>query len=199
MATFGARLADQGFGHPSGLLGRLGGRVMVRGNAATELHMVDLAQLAERDVVLVVGPGPGIGLEAAAERAGRVVGLDPSTVMLEACRRRCGGLVEQGRVQLVQASAAQTGQPDSSVDVVIAVNNVQIWPDQKAGCAELARVLRPGGRLLLSAHQKWLQGGLPALADTVTAVGFTDVRTWTWEPPGRAATTAGQLEAMAPS
>lgn len=195
MSTLGARLAEKGFGHPSGLLGRLGGRLMGRGNAATEQHMVTLAELAEQDVALVVGPGPGLGLAAAAQFSTQVIGIDPSAVMLNACRRRCAELIEQGRVQLVRATAEHTTQPDRAVDVVISVNNVQIWPDRRAGFAELARVLRPGGRLLLSTHQKWLPGGLTALTDTVAAAGFTDIRTWTWEPPARGATTAAQLHA----
>lgn len=195
MTTFGARLAEKGFGRPSGPLGRLGGRLMARGNAATERRMVGLAELAERDDVLVVGPGPGIGLEAAARRSAHVIGLDPSPVMLEACRRRCADLIAQGRVRLVQATAEQTGQPGSSVDVVISVNNVQIWSDRQGGAAELARVLRPAGRLWISTHQKWLPGGLAALAATVAAAGFSDIRTWTWEPPGHGATTAAQLHA----
>lgn len=199
MAAFGSWLADQGFGNPSGLLGRLGGRLMARANAATERHVVGLAELAEEDVVLMVGPGPGVGLQAAAQRAARVIGLDPSEVMLEACRRRCATALEHGQVQLVRASAAQTGLPDCSVDVAVAVNNVQIWPDWQAGCAELARVLRPGGRLWFSAHRTWLPGGPAALAETVAAAGFTDIRTWDWEPPGRGATTAAQLRATAPS
>lgn len=53
--------------------------------------------------------------------------------MLSACRRRCAGLIEYGRVELVHGDAEHTGQPDCSVDVVIAVNNVQIWPDIRSG------------------------------------------------------------------
>lgn len=168
---------------------------MARGNAATEQHMVRLAELQEHEVVLVVGPGPGVGLRDAVQYSAHVIGIDPSPVMLDACRRRCTVLIEQGRVSLVQASAEQTRQPNCSVDVVIAVNNVQIWPDRQAGCTELVRVLRPGGRLLLSAHHKWLPGGPDGLADTVAAAGFTDISTWMWQPPGHMATTAAQLTA----
>jgi SAM-dependent methyltransferase len=82
---------------------------------------------------------------------------------------------------------------------VLAVNNVQLWPDWPAGFGELHRVLRPGGRLLLSAHDKWLPGGLAALTAAVTAAGFDNIRTWTWEPPGRGATTAAQLSARRPA
>lgn len=125
----------------------------------------------------------------------RVIGVDPSEVMLAACRRRGAELVQQGRVQLVQGTAEHTQQPDCSVDVVIAVNSVQIWPDQPAGFLELRRVLRPAGRLLVSVHEKWLSGGLTALIDTVSAPGVTDVNSWTWEPPGRWVSTAAQLRA----
>ena len=188
-----------GFGRPSGLLGRIGGRLMARGNAATELHVVELAGLAEHEAVLVLGPGPGVGLHAAALRCERAVGVDPSELMLAACRQRSAELVKDGVVQLRLGDAENTGQPDASVDVVLSVNNVMIWPDWHAGFTELHRVLRPGGRMLLSAHDKWLPGGLTALADAVGMAGFDDIRTWTWEPPGRGASTAAQLQARRPA
>lgn len=193
MTTTGARLLEMSFGRPTGPLGRIGGWLMARGNAATERHVVDVADLGRRDVVLVLGPGPGIGLEAAAGRAGHVVGIDPSEVMLASCRRRCAEQIRRGSVRLAPGSAEHTGQPAESVDVVIAVNNVQIWPDWHAGFSELHRVLRPGGRLLLSAHEKWLPGGL---APAVEQAGFEQVQTWTWQPPGRMASTAVQLRAL---
>lgn len=195
MVSPGSWLADTGFGHPRGLLGRLGGRIMARGNTAAERHLIDLAELDSTDVVLVVGPGPGVGLQQAAERAGEVIGIDPSEVMLDACRRRCASFIEQGRVRLISATAQQTEQADDSVDAVLSVNNVSIWSDRLAGCAELARVLRPGGRMLLSTHQKWLPGGLTGLTQDVAAAGFTGVDTRIWNPPGRFATPAAQLTA----
>jgi SAM-dependent methyltransferase len=199
MATVGARLLDRGFGHPRGVLGRVGGRLMARGNAATERHMVDIARLAPEDAVLVLGPGPGVGVRAAVGRCGRVIAVDPSDTMLAMCRRRCGPAIEAGIVELARGDAADTGQPDGSVDVVFSVNNVMLWPDWDAAFTEARRVLRPAGRLLLSVHQRWLPGGLPALRAAVTRAGFVDVQGWTWEPPGRGATLAAQLRANAPA
>jgi arsenite methyltransferase len=198
MTGIGDRLLDMGFGRPRGLLGRVGGWLMARGNAATENQLVELADLQQDETVLVLGPGPGIGLHATAMRAAHVIGVDPSETMLAACRQRCDELVDNGTVQLVRGDAENTGQRDASVDVVLSVNNVMLWPDWRAGFTEVRRVLRPGGRMLLSAHDKWLPGGLPALASAVTAAGFDDVETWTWEPPGRSATTAAQLRARRP-
>ncbi|MFJ3922147.1 class I SAM-dependent methyltransferase [Streptomyces sp. NPDC090022] len=198
MEALARPLLIRGFGRPSGPLGRLGGRLMALGNAATERHAVALAAPAERDVVLVVGPGPGVGLEAAAERSAHVIGVDPSDVMLAMARRRCAAQIRRGRVRLAPGTAACTGAPDASADVVISVNTLQLWPDVPAALRELHRVLRPGGRMVLSAHEKWLPLALPALADTVRAAGFGAVRAWTWEPPTRMAPTAALLSAVRP-
>jgi SAM-dependent methyltransferase len=192
-------LLQAAFGRPRGPLGRLGGRLMARGNAATERHLVDAAGLTPADVVLVVGPGPGVGLEHAGARAARVIGVDPSELMRRAARRRCAGLVARGVVRVEDGTAAATGQTDASVDVVLSVNNVQLWPDLAAGLAELRRVLRPGGRLLVSVHERWQPGGADALVAAVGKAGFTDARAWRWEPPGRLATTALQLQARRPA
>jgi SAM-dependent methyltransferase len=186
------RVFDRAFGHPSGALGRIGGWVMARGNAATEQRIVELAKIEPDETVLVVGPGPGVGLHAAARLAGRAIGVDPSPEMLALCHQRCGKLAE-----LRRGSAEETGEPDESVEVVLTVNNVMLWDDRAAGFAELFRVLRPGGRLLLSAHERWLPVSRHVLADEAAAAGFTDLQTWTWEPPGFAAL-AAQLRARKP-
>ena len=184
---------DRAFGHPSGLLGWLGGKLMAVSNAGTEHRMVDLARLEPDETVLVVGPGPGIGLEAAAELAGEVIGVEPSPDMRSLCAERCGD-----RAEVRAGSAAQTGAEDESVDVVLTVNNVQLWDDRPAGFAELFRVLRPRGRLLLSAHEKWLPVTRHELAREAAAAGFTDLQTWTWDPPGFAPL-AAQLRAVKPA
>ncbi|WP_035769933.1 class I SAM-dependent methyltransferase [Arthrobacter castelli] len=195
MATFGERILDRAFGHPQGRLGRLGGAMMARANAATERRMVELAGISDGDIVLAIGCGPGVGVEYAARVAGMVIAVDPSETMLAACRRRCENLYDRGAVRLSRGTAQDTRQPDASADIVMTVNNVQFWPDWRAGFNELHRVTRPGGSLLISSHEKWLPGGLTALAAAVKRAGFDDIRTWTWEPPGRGATTAVQLHA----
>lgn len=166
---------------------------MARGNAATEHRVVDLAKIEPDETALVIGPGPGVGLDAAARLAGRTIGVDPSPEMLALCHDRCGD-----RAELREGSAARTGEPGESVDVVLTVNNVMLWDDRAAGFAELFRVLRPGGRLLLSAHEKWLPVSRHVLADEAAAAGFADLQTWTWEPPGFAAL-AAQLRAVKPA
>jgi len=140
MASIKQRLRTRAFDRPEGLLGRLGGWLMARGNGPTEQYLVELSQLHPKDRVLVLGPGPGVGLRAAGERAAMVVGIDPSDTMLVAARHRCPELVREGRVQLVHGEAEDTHQPDQSATVVLSVNNLQQWRDRKAALAEILRV-----------------------------------------------------------
>lgn len=181
-------MLDRAFGHPHGLLGRIGGALMAFANGPEEEHVVAVARLTRTETVLVVGPGPGVGLAAAASRAGVVIGVDPSEEMLARCRERAANAL------LRNGSAADTGQEAESVDVVLSVNNVQLWEDRAAGFAELYRVLRPGGRIVLSTHEKALPVPRHRLAAEAEAAGFTDLQSWTWEPP-RFSGTAAQLRA----
>jgi len=198
MSTTIGQILDRAFGHPRGLLGRLGGAVMAQSNGATEQHVVDVARLTPDEAVLVVGPGPGVGLRAAAEHAAVVHGVDPSAEMLALARERCAAEVESGRVRLSEGSAERTGLGDASVDVVLSVNNVHLWEDRAAGFVELRRVLRPGGRLVLSAHEKSLPVARHQVAAELGEAGFTDLQTWVWQPPGVTAPLAAQVRALRP-
>ncbi|GAA3248429.1 hypothetical protein GCM10020216_079830 [Nonomuraea helvata] len=120
----------------------MAGRLMLWLNDPSEL----VPLIGKQDSVLEVGCGPG-GLLRHIE-AGRVCGMDPSPDMLRQAARH-----NRGRgVELRLGTAADTGCPDDSFDVVVSVNNVAMWPDLEAGVHELCRVTRPDGRLLIAWH-----------------------------------------------
>ncbi len=171
---------------------------MARGNATTELQVVRLAHIRDTDHVVVIGPGPGVGLRAAGERASTAVGVEPSAAMRRIATKRCAELVRRGKVRLRPATATSTGLPDASFDVVLSVNNVQLWPDRADALAEIRRLLKPGGSLLVSAHRRRLPGDGRSLADEVTASGFDEVQHWVWTPPSRGVPAAAQLRAGLP-
>ena len=155
MANLMMRVLDSAFGHPRGPLGRLGGAVMARGNVEQEQWAVAAAQLRPGEQVLVVGPGPGVGVALAAAAVGptgHVVGVDPSETMRRMAGGRCAAEIRSGTVELREGTAERTGCPSAGVDAVISVNNVMLW-ELEAGFAELARVLRPAGRLVVTVHR----------------------------------------------
>jgi SAM-dependent methyltransferase len=137
---------------PAGRLGTFGGQLMRLGNRAQQHEIVRLlGPLAGVDV-LEVGHGPGVLLGLLARTARHVTGVDPSREMRRLAVRANAGAIAAGRLEVRAGDAGATGLPDAAVDLVVGVNNVAIWPDLDGGVAELRRVLRPDGRLVLSWH-----------------------------------------------
>ncbi len=171
------RLLDAGFGHPRGLFGRLGGALMALGNGEQERWAVEQAGLRPGHRVLAVGCGPGLGLQLAAAAVsprGQVIGVDPSAVMREMARTRCASLVAEGVVVVADGTAECTGCESASVDAVISVNNIMWW-GRPIGFAELARVLRPGGQLVITVHRHVLDVEPAVLGDEARRAGLVDV------------------------
>lgn len=139
---------------PDGALGALGGRMMSALNRRQQREVLGLVGPLDGAVVLEIGPGPGVLLRLLAGRpdVARVIGVDPSAVMRTQTIRRAAAEIAAGRVEIMAGTAAATGLPDAAVDLVVTTNTVAIWPDLDAGVAELARVLRPGGRALMTWH-----------------------------------------------
>jgi ubiquinone/menaquinone biosynthesis C-methylase UbiE len=106
------------------------------------------------DHVLEVGYGPGglIRLLAGRTDAAVFYGVDLSAEMRDLATRTNRAAVRSGRVDLRLGSADDLGLPEQSVDRVVSVNNVAIWPDLEAGLRELHRVLRPGGTAVIAWH-----------------------------------------------
>lgn len=93
--------------------------------------------------LLDVGAAFGFAVRAAGEAGWRAVGVEIS----RAAARRAQAAAP-GRV--ARASALRTPFPDACFDAVTAWDVIEHLPDPHAAAAELARVLRPGGRLVLT-------------------------------------------------
>lgn len=95
--------------------------------------------------------------------AGTVTAVDLSPGMLERARHRAAGL---GRdIDLRQMSAQALGFPDGSFDTVTTAMATCTFPDPVAALREMARVTRPGGRMLLLEHGRSRVGWLAAFQD----------------------------------
>lgn len=101
--------------------------------------------------VLEVGVGTGLSLPAYA-RAEGVVGIDISGPMLEKARRRVDRQGLSNVERLAVMDAEQLDFPDASFDVVVAQYVVTAVPNPEAALDEFARVLRPGGEIILTSR-----------------------------------------------
>ena len=106
--------------------------------------------------VLDLGTGTGALAEAAATRwpAAQVIGLDASAAMLSVARARAAGdgasasgPAAADRLEWLLADAAAMPLADGQVDLVLAAFVLHVVTDRSAVLREVARVLRPGGRL----------------------------------------------------
>jgi SAM-dependent methyltransferase len=131
-------------------------RVGVRLVPASEQLVTDLA-IRPGDRVLDVGGGTGNCALAAARRDADVVCSDIVPELLEYARSRAGmeGLAFDTEV----ADACDLPFPDESFDVVVSTFGVVFAGDPERAAGELLRVLRPGGRLGLTAWRPEAPGG----------------------------------------
>jgi SAM-dependent methyltransferase len=106
-----------------------------------------------RDARIVdVACGPGTLSLLAAPRVATVDALDFSAAMLERCRERvaAAGL---GNIELRQGDGQALPYPDGSFDAAFSMFGLMFFPARDRGLAELRRVLRPGGRAVVSSWQ----------------------------------------------
>ncbi|MCA9694268.1 MAG: class I SAM-dependent methyltransferase [Nannocystaceae bacterium] len=105
-------------------------------------------RLAPGARLLDVGCGGGHFLARLADAApgAELVGLDASPGMIARARRR---VADVPRLSLVEASALALPFEDRSFDVVVSLGSIKHWPDMARGLRECARVLAPGGWLLV--------------------------------------------------
>ncbi len=113
---------------------------------------LDRAALQPGEVVLDLGSGAGLDCFLAASRVGptgRVIGVDMTADMLEVARRRAREL-GLGHVEFRQGLIEELPVETASVDVVLSNCVINLSPDKPAVLREIARVLRPGGRLVVA-------------------------------------------------
>lgn len=113
---------------------------------------VDLVDPRPGEVVLDLGAGLGPASVEAVRRVGprgRVVAVDPSRAMRQVLRLRCRTDRIRRAIEVHDGTAEALPVEDRSIDALWAVNATHHFADLERFAAELARVLRPGGRVVL--------------------------------------------------
>jgi SAM-dependent methyltransferase len=151
--------------------------------------------------VLELGCGPGhLAMRLVRDHGLDVVGLDLDPAMVARARLGAERLVGVPRPEFVVGDAAALPFTDSEFDLVVSTLSLHHWTDPAGASAEVARVLRPGGRVLV-----WdiLPGRLPMhrhAPDPARSLGHAllepvSTRPWRW--PWRVAVTQ-RLELVKP-
>jgi SAM-dependent methyltransferase len=137
------------------------------GEYATNRLAVDAIDMASDAFVVDVGCGTGSALRRLAPRVphGRLIGVDPVPRMLAIARERAASDPNGHRIEFVAAPAERLPLENGVADIVLAFDSIDHWGDRAAGLREVARVLRPGGRLVAVKD-----GGLPGGAEATRAL-----------------------------
>jgi ubiquinone/menaquinone biosynthesis C-methylase UbiE len=157
-----------------------------------------LARLHPGDQVLDVGCGTGmlaLEVQSRVGRAGRVAGVDPSPEQIDRARSKAAR--HNVPIDFQIGVIEQLAFPDQTFDVVLSTLMMHHLPAglKRQGLAEIARVLKPGGRLVIADFKRKQErqgqaarfhaGGssIQDLAALVKDAGFSEMETEEMRPP----------------
>ena len=143
---------------PHGFWGHVFSWFMDRRNARAHAFALKRLDVQNTDIILEIGFGTGRLARklAKAAREGFVAGVDPSELMLRTAEKRTKKFRKKGRVELKLGEAAALPWANEQFDKAAALHCFHFWNDPAHDLAEVCRVLKPGGLLLLilRAHRK---------------------------------------------
>lgn len=150
------------FGIPHGPVGAVGARLMPRMVGRLYPMLAKELDLRPDDDLLEIGCGSAGFLAGMASQVGHVTGLDISPLQVRLARRRLADRIAAGTAEIMLGDAMALPWPDGRFSVVASLNCLKFVPVPLKALREMHRVLRPGGRLVLTIDKqadKWGKSG----------------------------------------
>ncbi|MCR9138044.1 MAG: class I SAM-dependent methyltransferase [Alphaproteobacteria bacterium] len=124
------------------------------GDDPTYTLALQVADLAGTETLLDIGCGGGAAVFAAADilPQGKAIGIDPTPAMIRTACAKSSTYPARQRIRFIEAPAETLPLEAGSVDVAITICALHHWGDIKGSLLEIARVLKPGGRLIVVEH-----------------------------------------------
>jgi SAM-dependent methyltransferase len=148
------------WGDPHGLAGMAALAAMALKNSGQNRAALAALDIKAGDVVLDIGCGPGMGMRgvlAAVGKSGFVAGVDHSGCAVHMASHAAHRAILHGRAAVMRAQAAHLPFRDAMFDKAYAVNSFMFWPDPARALREIARVLAPRGRLVITQRASSLE------------------------------------------
>ena len=144
------RVRSRQSGLPSGLLGRIFGRAIVSDTADANDRALAVLALDRPSTVLEIGFGQGRTAAVLLDHGHLVLGIDASQTMVKQAIARNRAACRNGRATLRHGDGITIPFPDNSADVAFTVHTVYFMAEPAATFADVARVVRPGGSLVIA-------------------------------------------------
>lgn len=143
-------------GNPRKPQGEEGEQMLQRMNeshAAVTQWALGFLNFGEEDRALDIGCGGGAALKKMSEKIskGHLTGVDYSPVSVELSRETNAQDIQNGKMEVLEASVEHLPFENESFDKIITVESFYFWPDPAENLKEVRRVLKKGGVFLLIA------------------------------------------------
>lgn len=137
---------------PHGEHGKQVGQKMNESNFYINRFTIEELQASKNDNILEIGMGNGLFIKdiVAVDDSINYTGCDFSETMVEEASKLNFHLLAEGRVRLHLTDAENLPFEDEVFDKVLSINTIYFWEDHAAVLAEIRRVLKPGGKLLIA-------------------------------------------------
>jgi len=142
--------------HPKGLFGWFVGQFMNHFNDGIINQTIDLLPDVKDQCIVEVGIGSGKALQLTSQKYtdAKLYGLNLYTKMIASAGRRNKRLIKISKLKLHLTSIDSIPLANDSVDTLFTINTIYFWKDLDEACREVHRVLKKGGRFIISFNPK---------------------------------------------